>query len=114
MLILRLFNYFMKREISLRDPVIFANNPFNWSGNPYNYTHWEENYVSNTNDTVLYNYDAIDQNGKIAPTIATYELHFGNGKVMTLGLSADTATMFQNKNFLKFLGTLVLQAIHGN
>ena len=35
----------------IRDPVTFGNNPFN-------YTHFEENYVSNSNDTVLVNYGA--------------------------------------------------------
>ena len=74
-------------EKPIHDPVLFANSPFNWPGNPYNYTHMEENYVNNPNDIILYNYNAINKNGtQIAPTIATYELHYGKGKVITLGL----------------------------
>jgi hypothetical protein len=94
-------------ESPINHPVIFANNPFN-------YTHWEENYVNNPSDVIIFDYKVINPKDPAVqlPTIATYELHYGKGKVIMLGLGAET--LYKNEEFLKFFGNLVLLGIQGD
>ena len=87
------------------DPVSFSNNPFN-------YTHFEENYVTNPNVKILHDYgstigdnyesDSWHRNA----TIATYELSFGNGKVIALGVYGQNVS--DNPAFLDFFEKTVL------
>jgi glucose/arabinose dehydrogenase len=86
------------------DEVYFKNNPFN-------YTHFEENYVSNPNSTILVDYDVVF--GKDYPyyshkdvKIATYEKNYGSGKIIMIGLHAQN--LVSNKEFLKFFDNTIL------
>jgi hypothetical protein len=87
------------------DPVSFSNNPFN-------YTHFEENYVTNPNATILHDYGfKVGDNYESEPwhgnaTIATYELSYGNGKVIGLGVYGQNES--DNPAFLEFFEKTVL------
>jgi hypothetical protein len=84
-------------------PVSFANDPFE-------YKHHEEQYVTNPNDTILTNYEAkslAKQAGAFKPVIATYELHYKNGRVIVLGLYTDD--IIHNKRFNEYFRSLILQ-----
>ena len=61
--------------------------PLYFKFNPFNYTHTEEQYVTNPNATILIDYQAYGLPEKYAnATIATYEMEYGKGKVIHLGL----------------------------
>ena len=87
--------------------------PVRFIDNPFNYTHFEENYVSNPNATILYDYDAQipesvlnDNNAVTYPKIATYELNFGKGKVIMMGLY--TQRLAGNEAFMDFFDRIIL------
>ncbi len=82
--------------------ITFANNPFR-------YIHHEENYVTNPNDIILLDYNATDYNYKtdIKHVIATYELNYGRGKVIALGVYSDDIIAYGK--FDRFLDSLLLQ-----
>jgi phage-related protein len=91
----------------IAEPVKFKNNPFN-------YSHFEENFISNKNASILLDYLAEipitvmkDNNLTISPHIATYELDVGKGKVIAVGLYG-TNLAFDNK-FIDFFIKTVLQ-----
>ncbi len=96
---------------SLWDPVSFTNNPFN-------YTHFEENYVTNPQARILHDYgltigdgyEADDWHGNA--TIATYELNYGKGKNIVLGIYAQNES--DNPAFLDFFEKVVLMHALGN
>ena len=82
--------------------VTFVNNPFQ-------YRHHEEQYVTNPNDLILLNYNAsVSKTQRIAidPLIATYELNYRKGKVISLSIYSDD--LIANKEFNKFLNILLL------
>jgi hypothetical protein len=82
--------------------VTFANNPFQ-------YRHHEEQYVTNPNDLILLNYDAtVSKKQRIAvdPLIATYQLNYQKGKVISLGIYSDD--IIANSKFNKFFNSLLL------
>lgn len=90
---------------ALWDPVYFANNPFN-------YTHFEENYVTNPNATIFHDYgltigdnyesDEFHRN----QTIAAYELNYGEGKSIMLGIYGQNEA--DDPIFLDFFETVIL------
>jgi hypothetical protein len=82
--------------------ITFANNPFR-------YRHHEENYVTNPNDIILLNYNATDYNynTNVKHVIASYELNYGMGKVIALGIYSDDIII--NGKFDRFLDSLLLQ-----
>ena len=90
---------------SISDPVTFSNNP-------YNYSHFEENHVTNPNDLILHDYGlTIGENYESDPSdvdkmIATYELQYGKGKVIGLGVYAQNVA--SNPQFLEFFDRVVL------
>ena len=88
-------------ESDIKDNITFKNNPFN-------YTHFEENFVNNPNDKILINYGAVipKQNPFLGVTVATYELDFGKGKVIMIGLYGQK--LVDNDAFLRFLDSLIL------
>ena len=79
-------------ESTISDNITFKNNPFN-------YTHFEENFVNNPNDKILVNYDAMiaKNNPFVGSIVATYELDFGKGKVIMIGLYGQR--LVDNKHF---------------
>lgn len=62
-----------------------------FKNNPFNYTHHEEQYLTNPKDIILLDYNATNLNYKPIPNIvvATYELKYGKGKVISLGIYSD-------------------------
>jgi plastocyanin len=87
--------------------------PVRFLDNPFNYTRFEENYVSNQNATVLYDYGAqipesilSINNATTYPKIATYELNYGRGKVIMLGLYSQN--MAGNEAFMDFFDRIIL------
>ena len=96
---------FLISDIS--EPVTFKNNPFN-------YSHFEENFISNKNVSILLDYLAEipvtilrDNNLTISPHIATYELAVGKGKVVAVSLYGTNLAF--NNMFLDFFSKTVLQ-----
>jgi hypothetical protein len=70
--------------IPTRVNITFANNPFN-------YTHTEEQFVANPNVRILYDYQADNPaDPAFNYTVASYEMNYGVGKVITVGLFANT------------------------
>jgi hypothetical protein len=101
---------FLDNSISTK--ITFANNPFN-------YTHFEEQFVNNPNDKILIdylvkfpgNYDFPSGFNSNNTKIATYELNYGKGKVIMIGLYAQL--LMRNEAFLKFFDNEILKrALH--
>jgi hypothetical protein len=96
---------------SLWDPISFSNNPFN-------YSHFEENYVTNPNVQILHDYGlTVGDNYEAESwhrnaTIATYELNYGNGKNVVLGIYGQNES--DNPVFLNFFENVVLMHALGN
>lgn len=83
--------------------------------NPFKYTPHEEQYVSNPKDIVLLNYNPIElQNTSDKnTTIATYELKYGKGTVISMGIYSDD--IIHNGNFDRFFDNLIVKyALHGD
>jgi len=94
-------------------PISFANNPFN-------YTHFEEQFVNNLRDHEIIDYKAKYQNDKRFPlripenkianlTIASYNLSYGSGQVIMVGLYGQN--LADNEAFLKFYDQLISLAL---
>ncbi|MGB7639211.1 MAG: N,N-dimethylformamidase beta subunit family domain-containing protein [Nitrososphaeraceae archaeon] len=81
--------------------------------NPFGYKHHEEQYLTNQNDMILMNYNAVVMSTKkyhppvAKPVIATYQLNYQKGRVIVLGLYSDD--VISNGNFDKFFDGLLLQ-----
>ncbi|MGB8022764.1 MAG: N,N-dimethylformamidase beta subunit family domain-containing protein [Nitrososphaeraceae archaeon] len=81
--------------------------------NPFGYKHHEEQYLTNQNDMILMNYNAVVMSTKkyhppvTKPVIATYQLNYQKGRVIVLGLYSDD--VISNGNFDKFFDGLLLQ-----
>ncbi|HEY7109689.1 MAG TPA: N,N-dimethylformamidase beta subunit family domain-containing protein [Nitrososphaeraceae archaeon] len=87
--------------------------PVRYTNNPFNYTRFEENYVSNPNATVLFDYAAqipqeilVDNPQAVGSKIATYELGYGKGKVLVMGIYAQNLN--GNEKFLEFFDHIIL------
>lgn len=84
--------------------ITFANDPFE-------YKHHEEQYITNPNDKILMNYNASLLNYPTTslkkPVIATYELDYKGGKVVSLGIYSDD--IITNDKFDRYFNGLFLQ-----
>jgi type IV secretory pathway VirB3-like protein len=84
--------------------ITFANDPFE-------YKHHEEQYITNPNDKILMNYNASLLNYSIPsikkPVIATYELNYQRGNVISLGIYSDD--IIANDKFDRYFNSLFLQ-----
>ena len=81
-----------------------------FANDPWEYQHHEEQYITNHNDKILMNYNASLLHYPIPslrPVIATYELNYQKGKVISLGIYSDD--IITNERFDKYLDNLVLQ-----
>ena len=79
-----------------------------FGNDPFEYIPHEEQYISNHNDSILLDYDAVIGKTKIdnkQPTIATYELNYQKGKVVALGIFSDD--VIDNATFNKFFDRLL-------
>jgi hypothetical protein len=64
-----------------------SSKPLYFGFNPFNYTHYEEQYLTNPNATVLIDYEAYGFPEEYTnATIATYYMDYGLGRVIHLGL----------------------------
>jgi hypothetical protein len=80
-----------------------------FTNNPFEYQHHEEQYITNPHDIILMNYDASLSNYPlpIKPVIATYELNYQKGKVISLGIYSDD--IIGNGRFDRYFDSLLLQ-----
>lgn len=86
-----------------------------FANNPFEYTHREEQYLTNSNDTILLNYNEslsnlnpnTPRNVTLAHifTIGAYELKYKKGLVIGTGLYTDQ--IINNRSFLVFLDHLL-------
>jgi aspartate carbamoyltransferase regulatory subunit len=81
-----------------------------FGNDPFEYRPHEEQYISNNNDSILLNYDAVITDKKIKldnkqPMIATYKLDYQKGKVVALGIFSDD--VIDNATFNKFFDNLL-------
>lgn len=79
--------------------------------NPFNYTHTEEQYVTNPNAKILIDYQVynIPPRSLIKfpnPTVATYEMDYGKGKIINLGIWGHTLT--DNTAFLNYIDNKII------
>jgi hypothetical protein len=89
---------FLLSELS--DKLVFQNNPFN-------YTHFEENFITNPNVKLIYNYGVKipKANPYRGAIVATYELGYGKGKVIMFGIYAMNLVF--NKTFMQFFDKVI-------
>jgi hypothetical protein len=80
-----------------------------FTNNPFEYRHHEEQYITNPHDIILMNYNASLSNYPlpIRPVIATYELNYQKGKVISLGIYSED--IIGNGRFDRFFDSLLLQ-----
>jgi hypothetical protein len=89
----------------------YISNITKFANGPFNYLPHEEQYVTNPKDIILLNYNAIiapnnsTKEGSIV--VATYELNYGHGKVIALGIYSDD--IINNGRFDRYLDSLFLQ-----
>lgn len=76
--------------------------------NPFNYTHSEEQYVTNPKAKILVDYKAYDIPNKNFQnaTVATYQMNYGNGRVINLGIWGHIVE--DNKAFLEYFDNVIL------
>jgi hypothetical protein len=80
--------------------------------NVFNYTHFEETYVNNPKDIIILDYGAYVPTAKIQTDIATYELNYGKGEVIVLGLYGEN--LVDNTTFIPFFKSLVREMVSHN
>lgn len=81
-----------------------------FGNNPFGYQHHEEQYVTNPDDIILLNYNATVSNWKNAPdraVVATYELNYGAGKVIALGIYSDD--IISDGSFDRYFDSLLMK-----
>ena len=79
-----------------------------FGNNPFNYTHFEENFVNNPDANIILDYNAtVPANSPyLGATVATYDLIFGKGKVIHMGIYSQH--IMNNEKFIEFLDEIIL------
>jgi hypothetical protein len=82
--------------------------------NPFNYTHTEEQYVTNPNAKILidyqvYNIPSYYLKQYFNPTVATYQMDYGKGKIINLGIWGHTLT--ESAVFLDYFDNVILPIV---
>ena len=77
-----------------------------FNNNPFSYTHYEENYLTNPNSRILIDYQA---QSKFSYLIAAYELRYGLGKVVGLGIFESNVV--DDNTFLQFYKDIIAASI---
>ena len=80
-----------------------------FKNNPFNYFPHEEQQVTNPKDIILLSYNPFgiqEQLNKNA-TVATYELNYGKGKTIALGIYSDD--IIENGQFDRFFDSLIVK-----
>jgi hypothetical protein len=83
--------------------------------NPFKYKAHEEQYISNPKDMVLLNYNPVELQNTADKntTIATYELKYGRGTVISMGIYSDD--IIHNGKFDRFFDNLIVKyALHSD
>jgi hypothetical protein len=81
-----------------------------FANDPWEYQHHEEQYITNPSDKILMNYNASLLHYPIPslrPVIATYELNYQKGKVISLGIYSDD--IITNEKFDRYFDGLLMQ-----
>jgi hypothetical protein len=87
---------------------------FIFHNDPFGITHVEEQAVTNPKAKILLDYNAtINKPDPGRYVIATYELEYKKGKVITLGLYTVNK-LFENERFLRFFDSLLFQYALGD
>jgi hypothetical protein len=87
---------------------------FTFHNDPFGITHVEEQAVTNPKAKILLDYNAtINKPDPGRYVIATYELEYKKGKVITLGLYTVNK-LFENERFLRFFDSLLFQYTLGD
>ena len=79
-----------------------------FNNNTFFYNHHEENYVTYPHVKSLIDYEALSEFNYL---IEAYELKYGLGKVISLGIFGSGGGT-NNNNFLKFYEDLLLSSIY--
>jgi glutaredoxin-related protein len=88
------------------DDIIFRNNPFDIK-------HDEEQYITNPHAKILLDYNATENKPNPRKfVVATYELEYKKGRVLTLGLYTDD--LKGNQRFWRFFDSLIFQYVLGD
>lgn len=77
-----------------------------FNNNPFSYTHHEENYLTNPNSRILIDYQAQSEYNYL---IAAYELQYGLGKVLSLGIFGSD--IVGDDNFSQFYRDILLRIV---
>ncbi|MDQ3903771.1 MAG: hypothetical protein M3247_09060, partial [Thermoproteota archaeon] len=105
-------------QVPTKRNVTFANNPFG-------YNHTEEQYLTNPNDKIIFNFDAkirdvreipIENSITLHPTVAIYELDNNSGNkttVKVISLSIFSYKLLNNKEFLDFYARRIIPLTFG-
>jgi hypothetical protein len=81
-----------------------------FNNNPFDYTHGEEQYVSNPHAKILLDYHVSFLSHKYVPanatTVATYQMDYGKGKIINLGIWGHELT--NNIAFLNYFDNVII------
>jgi hypothetical protein len=81
--------------------------------NPFGYSPHEEQYITNPNDKILFNFEPVESSNapslKSKVSIDAYSLNYGKGKVISFGIYSDD--VIHNPNFVKFFNNLVMNTL---
>ncbi len=83
-----------------------------FANDPWEYQHHEEQYITNPSDKILMNYNASLLHYPIPslrPVIATYELNYQKGKVISLGIYSDD--IITNEKFDRYFDGLLTKYV---
>jgi len=80
-----------------------------FKNDPFNYFPHEEQQVTNPKDLILFNYNpfGIQAHVNKNATVATYELTYGRGKTIAIGIYSDD--IIQNRGFDRFFDSLIIK-----
>ncbi len=93
--------------------VVPSNVTVNFRNNPFNYTHTEEQYVTNPKAKILINYETTYSSQEYPnPTIATYYMDYGKGRVINLGIWGHMVA--DNKAFLSYFDNTIIPLALGS
>jgi hypothetical protein len=81
-------------------------NRLSFVNNPVGYRTYEEQYISNSNSEILFDYGAVRGNPS-PPIIATFQKTYGQGKVIVMGIYSDM--VISNPNFQLILDKILLK-----
>ena len=85
----------------------------NFRNNPFNYTHTEEQYITNPKAKILINYETSYSSEKYPkPTIATYYMDYGKGRVINLAIWGHT--LMDNKAFFNYFDNTIIPLALGS